>query len=108
MYQWHADEYRTSSSNQKKWALELLSKLDLKGSERVLDIGCGDGEITVAIAQRVPEPLREEFIHDIVAAHARLRPPDGDGSIHFTMVRLEVEATQRRSKPVERQMPSQP
>jgi trans-aconitate methyltransferase len=54
MYQWNAEEYRTSSSNQKKWALELLSKLDLKGNERVLDIGCGDGEITAAIAQRVP------------------------------------------------------
>ncbi len=260
MYHWDAEEYCTSSSNQKKWALELLSKLDLKGSERVLDIGCGDGEITAAIAwrvprgsavgidssrdmvdlaatryppnrfpnisfvlkdareidfdqefdavfsnaclhwvvdhqavlagirrclkpsgrvllqmggkgnaatvleaidvvlktprwagyfegftfpyafygpddyrpwmadlglqadrvellpkemvherpdafaawlrttwlpytQRVPEPLREEFIHEIVAAHARLRPPDADGSIHFTMVRLEVEAT---------------
>jgi trans-aconitate methyltransferase len=54
MYQWNAEEYRTSSSNQKKWALELLSKLDLKGNERVLDIGCGDGEITAAIALRVP------------------------------------------------------
>ena len=54
MYHWNAEEYRTSSSNQKKWALELLSKLDLKGNERVLDIGCGDGEITAAIAQRVP------------------------------------------------------
>jgi trans-aconitate 2-methyltransferase len=52
-YHWNAEEYRTSSSNQKKWALELLSKLDLKGNERVLDIGCGDGEITAAIAQRV-------------------------------------------------------
>jgi len=54
MYHWNAEDYRTSSSNQKKWALELLSKLDLKGNERVLDIGCGDGEITAAIAQRVP------------------------------------------------------
>ncbi len=54
MYQWNAEEYRSSSANQKKWALELLSKLDLKGNESVLDIGCGDGEITAAIAQRVP------------------------------------------------------
>ena len=260
MYHWDAEEYRTSSPNQKKWALELLSKLNLRGDERVLDIGCGDGEITAAIArrvprgsavgidssrdmvdlaakhcppercpnvsfllkdareidfneefdavfsnaclhwvidhrpvlagvkrclkpsgrmllqmggrgnaatvleaidavlkmprwagyfkgftfpyafygpeeyrswmealgfqvnraellpkdmvhegaeafaawlrttwlpytERVPEPLREEFIREIVSTHARMRPPDGDGSIHFTMVRLEVEAT---------------
>ena len=43
--------------------------------------------------ERVPSSLREEFVHEIVAAHARIRPPDADGSIHFTMVRLEVEAT---------------
>ena len=54
MYQWDAREYQTSSSNQKKWAMELLSKLDLEGEERVLDIGCGDGEITALIARRVP------------------------------------------------------
>jgi trans-aconitate 2-methyltransferase len=264
MYHWDAEEYRTSSSNQKKWALELLSKLNLRGDERVLDIGCGDGEITAAIArsvprgsavgidssrdmvdlaakqcppercpnvsfllkdareidfdeefdavfsnaclhwvidhqpvlsgikrclkpsgrmllqmggrgnaatvleaidavlemprwagyfegfafpyafhgpeeyrswmealgfevnraellpkemvhegaesfaawlrttwlpytERVPEPLREEFIREIVAAHARMRPPDAEGSIHFTMVRLEVEATKGKA-----------
>jgi len=264
VYHWDAREYRTSSSNQKRWALELLSKLDLKSSERVLDIGCGDGEITAAIArrvprgsavgidssrdmidlavthyppercpnisfvlkdareidfdeefdavfsnaclhwvidhrsvltgirrclkpsgrlllqmggkgnavtvleaidavlkmprwaccfrdfafpyafygpeeyrpwlgdcgfsirrlellskdmvhrtsadfaawlrttwlpytERVPEPLREEFIYEIVAAHARIRPPDADGSVHFTMVRLEVEATKGKT-----------
>ena len=53
MYQWNAREYQASSSNQKKWAMELLSKLDLEGDERVLDIGCGDGEITALIARRV-------------------------------------------------------
>ncbi len=54
MYQWDAQEYRASSSNQKRWALELLAQLDLAGAERVLDIGSGDGEITAEIARRVP------------------------------------------------------
>ncbi|OGO01099.1 MAG: SAM-dependent methyltransferase [Chloroflexi bacterium RBG_13_53_26] len=53
MYQWNAKEYESNSSNQKKWAMELLSKLDLRESDRVLDIGCGDGEITALIARRV-------------------------------------------------------
>jgi trans-aconitate 2-methyltransferase len=47
--------------------------------------------------QRVPESLREEFIREIMAAHARIRPPDADGSVHFTMVRLEVEATKGKT-----------
>ena len=42
--------------------------------------------------ERVPGSLREEFIREIVAAHARILPLDADGSIHLTMVRLEVEA----------------
>ena len=53
MYHWDAEEYRTSSANQKKWALELLSKLDLKGSERVLDIGCGAGVDSLVAAHLV-------------------------------------------------------
>ncbi len=35
-------------------AEEVLALLNLKGSERVLDVGCGDGKITAEIAARVP------------------------------------------------------
>jgi trans-aconitate 2-methyltransferase len=34
-------------------AEEVLALLDLEGSERVLDVGCGDGKITAQIATRV-------------------------------------------------------
>jgi len=55
MYKWNAKEYSNFSAEQQKWAEELLSKLALKGNERVLDIGCGDGKITAGIAQLLPE-----------------------------------------------------
>jgi cyclopropane fatty-acyl-phospholipid synthase-like methyltransferase len=32
----------------------LTDKLHLTGDERVLDLGCGDGKITAALAGRVP------------------------------------------------------
>ncbi len=51
MYQWDPEEYARHSSEQEKWARELITKLDLKGDERVLDIGCGDGKITAGIAR---------------------------------------------------------
>ena len=54
-YKWDAEEYQASSSNQKKWGEELLSKIDFKGYEKVLDISCGDGKITAYIAQKVPQ-----------------------------------------------------
>lgn len=50
-YQWDARDYRKSSSAQLQWARELLGKLQLRGNERVLDIGCGDGKITAEIAK---------------------------------------------------------
>ena len=53
MYKWNAEEYKDNSPNQKKWALELLSKTHLTGNESVLDIGYGDGEITTLIAGKV-------------------------------------------------------
>jgi trans-aconitate 2-methyltransferase len=87
MYHWDAEEYRTSSSNQKKWALELLSKLDLKGSERVLDIGCGDGEITAAIARRVPRgsAVGIDSSRDMVDLAVRHYPPERFPNISFLL-----------------------
>ncbi len=43
------------SPSQKLWARELIEKLGLSGNERVIDIGCGDGSVTAAIASRVPQ-----------------------------------------------------
>jgi trans-aconitate methyltransferase len=55
MVKWNAEDYRKSSSNQEKWAKELMNLLELKGQENVLDIGCGDGRITAEIAAKIPE-----------------------------------------------------
>lgn len=55
MYLWDAEDYRDSSSQQKKWGRELLAKLRLDGDERILDIGCGDGKLTAEIAERLPQ-----------------------------------------------------
>jgi len=54
MHKWNPADYEKSSSAQFKWAMDLVSKLELRGDENVLDIGCGDGRITAAIADRVP------------------------------------------------------
>lgn len=54
MTEWNAAEYSQRSGLQQAMAEEVLALLDLEGSERVLDVGCGDGKITAAIAARVP------------------------------------------------------
>ena len=49
-FDWDAADYADYSSGQQRWARELLSRLDLTGSENLLDIGCGDGKVTAEIA----------------------------------------------------------
>jgi len=55
MTEWDAAEYSRRSSLQEAMAQEVLALLDLSGSERILDVGCGDGKITAEIASRAPK-----------------------------------------------------
>lgn len=55
MTEWDAKDYARISGLQKVMADEALGLLTLKGSERVLDVGCGDGKITAEIAARLPQ-----------------------------------------------------
>lgn len=48
-YTWNAADYARHSSVQQVWARELVSKLGLNGTEKVLDLGCGDGKVTAEI-----------------------------------------------------------
>lgn len=50
MYRWDAKVYEKGSGNEEKWGGELVKKLQLNGSERILDVGCGDGKITAEIS----------------------------------------------------------
>jgi len=52
--EWKALEYARISALQQAMAKEALALLSLKGNERVLDIGCGNGRNTSEIASRVP------------------------------------------------------
>lgn len=55
MAEWNASGYQSVSSLQEAIATEQLSRLTLGEHDRILDIGCGNGKITAAIADRVPQ-----------------------------------------------------
>jgi trans-aconitate methyltransferase len=54
MTEWQAKPYIRESGLQQQLAEEQLRALTLAGSERVLDVGCGDGHVTAEIAARLP------------------------------------------------------
>lgn len=55
MTEWNALGYARIAQLQEAMAAEALALLKLKGSENVLDVGCGNGKITAQIAARVAE-----------------------------------------------------
>jgi len=57
MSQWNPTDYHQHSSQQQKWARDILDRLALTGQEQILDIGCGDGKITAEVARHVPNGL---------------------------------------------------
>jgi trans-aconitate 2-methyltransferase len=76
-HEFDADSYEKASAHQKEWGTKLVSELGLRGSERVLDLGCGEGAITASVAELLP---RGEVVGIdasegmIAAARAREKP----------------------------------
>ena len=59
--QWSGFDYAQHSSVQLSHAERLISTLDFCGDESILDIGCGDGKITLLLAEKVPTKSKQIF-----------------------------------------------
>lgn len=55
MTEWNASGYTRIAGLQEAMATEVLALLRLKGTERILDLGCGNGKVTAQIAARVQQ-----------------------------------------------------
>ncbi len=52
---WKGNEYAKNSESQKASADDFMQGVQFKGSETILDVGCGDGKITADMARAVPQ-----------------------------------------------------
>lgn len=53
-HEFDGKKYEKASAHQKEWGASIIDELNLKGMERVLDLGCGDGVLTARIAALLP------------------------------------------------------
>ena len=85
MTEWNAQAYSRVSALQHWVAEKSLASLQLRGDEQVLDLGCGDGKITVEIAARVPggAVLGLDASQAMIAFAERAFPPTEYPNLRF-------------------------
>ena len=53
-YDFDGEKYKAASSHQKEWGQSLIAELSLQSNEKILDLGCGDGQLTEQLSLLVP------------------------------------------------------
>lgn len=56
-FEFDAEKYRQASGHQKEWGKKIICELNLKGTEHILDLGCGDGALTNLLAEQARDGL---------------------------------------------------
>jgi trans-aconitate 2-methyltransferase len=93
--EWNAAAYAANSSVQQSWARELIGQLQLRGDERVLDVGCGDGKVTAEIARAVPRGrvLGIDASPEMIAFAKKAFPASRNSNLAFEVRDARTTAT---------------
>lgn len=83
---WDGQDYEQRSSHQREWGSNLIEELALRGDERILDLGCGDGSLTRQLAERVPRGS----VLGIDAAPEMLEAARGKCGANMAVERLDI------------------
>ncbi len=54
-HEFDGNKYKAASAHQKEWGARLIRELGISGTERILDLGCGDGALTAQLAALAPQ-----------------------------------------------------
>lgn len=68
-FEFDGEKYKEASTHQKEWGNKIISEFQLRGDENILDLGCGDGALTVQLAALVPQG----FVIGIDASHGMIK-----------------------------------
>jgi trans-aconitate 2-methyltransferase len=88
--EWNATAYHRVSGPQTEWGRRVLSRLKVRGDERVIDAGCGTGRLTGELMDRLPQGRAvaiDRSWNMLVKARAHLAPAFGR---RVSFVRVEL------------------
>jgi trans-aconitate methyltransferase len=88
--EWNAASYHPVSAPQTEWGRRVLSRLTVRGDERVIDAGCGTGRLTGELMRMVPNGRLiaiDRSWNMLLTARANLRPEFGT---RIAFVRVEL------------------
>ncbi len=106
---WSAADYASNSVVQQTWARELIAKLKLRGDERILDVGCGDGKVTAEMARAIPkgQAVGVDASRQMIEFAAKTFPAGKNPNLGFRVmdareIKLDCffSPTKRNSKPL--------
>jgi trans-aconitate 2-methyltransferase len=91
MTEWNAQAYDRLANPMQTWGEAVLSRMDLRGDETALDLGCGSGRLTEHLLRRLPRGhviAIDRSANMLQATRAHLEPEFG-GRVEYVQSPLE-------------------
>lgn len=88
--EWNAASYHKVSAPQTGWGQKVLARVEVRGDERAIDVGCGSGRLTGELLERLPRGTLiaiDRSWNMLMTARANLRPAFGE-RVKFAQVTL--------------------
>lgn len=87
-FEFDGSRYKKASSHQKEWGQKLIAELHFNGTEKILDLGCGDGSLTSQLADLVPDGR----VIGVDASSGMIRTAKQIGKSNLEFLLLDINA----------------